>query len=129
MMSPSSRVIILAGLIAAGIASACAPTSPGEGSYFIACGAAMQVQIDPDFAQLSPGDTITVTAQFGTKAGCAPPATDGPGAWRYRSTDTVVAVVDSVSGLIRAKAMGKIFVGAYNVDSPFYADSLPVWVR
>jgi hypothetical protein len=129
MMSPSTRVIILAGLVGAGIVIACAPTSPGEGSYFVACGPAMQVQIDPDFAQLAPGDTVTVTAQFGTKAGCAPPATDGPGAWRYRSTDSVVAIVDSVSGLITAKAAGKIFVGAYNVSDSFYADSLPVWVR
>jgi uncharacterized protein YjdB len=54
--------------------------------------------VRPSSATLHPGDTLRVTV---TVSSCSLPAT-----FRWSSSDSSVAFVDSLSGLIRARSLG-----------------------
>jgi hypothetical protein len=125
MKSPHMKLLSV-GLMGAVAISAC-NAGPQEGSYFILCHLALEVHVAPDSATLGAGDSVAAQAHFGMQDGCAPPAPDGPAAWRWTSGDTSVAVVDSIRGVIRSVAVGRAFVRARNATSPFFTDS--VFVR
>jgi hypothetical protein len=89
---------------------------------------ALEVHVAPDSATLAIGDSVAAQVHFGVQDGCAPPAPDGPTAWRWSSTDLSVATVDSVRGVIRSFAIGRVFIRAQNAVSPVFADSVFVQV-
>jgi uncharacterized protein YjdB len=57
------------------------------------------VAVSPASVTLHPGDTLRLQVTGG--AGCTP-FTE----WRWRSSDTLVASVDSIGGLVRARSRG-----------------------
>jgi hypothetical protein len=123
------RICAWTGLLVAALVSGCAAsTSPGEGSYFILCHLAFEVHVTPEPATLAVGDSLVLQAHFGVQDDCAPPAPDGPTAWRWSSGDTSIAVVDSVRGVVSSRAAGTVVVRARNAASPLFADSVRVQV-
>jgi hypothetical protein len=67
----------------------------------------------PTNATLHVGDTLRVTAQFSP---C--PALPNSIAFRWRSTDTLVATVDSLTGLVRARRLGTASINAWTILDP-----------
>jgi len=59
------------------------------------------IRVTPASANLHPGDTVTVSATVNQCGGYPPSAIV-----RWRSSDTVTAVVDASGGLVRARASG-----------------------
>jgi hypothetical protein len=57
--------------------------------------------VSPASATLHPGDTLRVRASYSL---C--PAAPAP-SFRWRSSDTLIAVVDSLTGLVRARSLGQ----------------------
>lgn len=69
--------------------------------------AAPALSILPSAPVLAIGDTLTLTASYSPLPGaCAPEFPTGT--LRWRSTDTLVAAVDSVSGVVTARADGRV---------------------
>src|SRR5579885_1664586 len=89
-------------LFAAASISGCgADTLPAPPKDSINATCLNDVVVHPAFAVLAIGDTARFSATGGG-SGC----NSSPIVWRWRSSDTVVAVVDSVSGLARARKAG-----------------------
>ncbi len=90
--------------LAALLAGACGRTSDAGSTSSVDC-SLMLVTISPPSATLHSGDTLRPAAAFPT---C--PVGGPSGTARWRSSDTSVAIVDSVSGLVRAEHTGQASV-------------------
>jgi uncharacterized protein YjdB len=86
------------------------------------------VNAAPDSARLAVGDSLIAQVHFGAQDGCAPPAPDGPTAWRWSTSDPTIALADSLRGVVHARAVGTVFIRAHNAASPFFTDSVVVQV-
>ena len=74
--------------------------------------AEMEITVSPASATLHPGDTLRVRASNS-------PCQTGPApSFRWRSSDTVTAVVDSLTGLVRARSPGQATVVATLLSEP-----------
>lgn len=115
-------------VVASAVVGCRASTDPGEGSYLILCHLVLEVHVTPNPASLAVGDSLLLQAHFGVQDNCAPPAPDGPTAWRWSSGDTSIAAVDSLRGVVSARAVGTVVVRARNSASSIFADSVRVQV-
>jgi uncharacterized protein YjdB len=84
-------------MIGACAATATDAVTPTDSVVCITIGATVR----PNSATLHPGDTLRVSASLPSCGLGAPTAT-----FRWASSDSSVAVVDSPSGLIRARSLG-----------------------
>jgi uncharacterized protein YjdB len=91
-------LFIIASLLAAACDTSLHPTIAGFGQDSCAVQA---VLITPDTATLHVGATLQPTAQVQS---CAASATEGV---RWSSTDATVLTVDSISGFIQARGVGR----------------------
>lgn len=57
--------------------------------------------VSPASATLHPGDTLRVRASYSPCPAAAAPS------FRWRSSDTLIAVVDSLTGLVKARSLGQ----------------------
>jgi hypothetical protein len=72
------------------------------------------ITVSPPYATLHPGDTVRANASHSV---C--PQDNGPAlTYRWRSSDTSVAVVDSVAGLVRARKTGTASLVATAAAAP-----------
>jgi len=77
----------------------------------------------PPSATLHPGDTLRVRASY------TPCPAGSPASFRWRSSDTVIAVVDSVTGLVRARSVGQATIVAAVVAEPSLVAAMALQVR
>jgi len=74
-------------------------------------------------ATLHPGDTLRVRASY------TPCPAGLPAEFRWRSSDTVIAVVDSVTGLVRARSLGQATIIAAVVAEPALVAAMALHVQ
>jgi hypothetical protein len=86
------------------------------------CAAVGGVQVTPPSASLHLGDTLRVTVRVGTCAGTS--STDV----RWLSSDTTVALVDSLAGLVQARHAGTATIVASAVVDPHIQGALALQV-
>jgi hypothetical protein len=101
-----------------------APLRTGFLLLLLACGNDM-VTHDECLVNLAPiaartkvvsvGDTVTFSASLGP-AECLPPGVTGDN-WRWASTDTLIAKIDSLSGLAEGKAPGIVSIQVQHADN------------
>lgn len=65
--------------------------------------------ISPQPASLRVGDTVTLSARLGEPRECLPPNLE-PAVWRWTSEAPAVATIDSLSGLLTARAPGETWI-------------------
>jgi hypothetical protein len=70
-----------------------------------------RIRVSPASATLHPGDSLSAMATVNQCQG-VPSST----AVRWRSTDTATAIVDALTGLVRARASGPVTIVATVVD-------------
>ena len=100
-----SSLLFVAALVAVGACGATASdaVSPTDSAVCITIGPSVR----PNFATLHPGDTLRASASLPScTAGAITPT------FRWSSSDSSVALVDSLSGLIRARALGTVTISA-----------------
>ena len=98
-------LLFVAALVAVGACGATASdaVSPTDSAVCITIGPSVR----PNFATLHPGDTLRASASLPScTAGAITPT------FRWASSDSSVALVDSLSGLIRARALGTVTISA-----------------
>jgi Big-like domain-containing protein len=79
--------------------------------------------VSPPSATLHPGDTLRVRASYS-------PCPSGPApSFRWRSTDTLIAMVDSVTGLVRARSLGQASIIATAVSEPALRGAMALDVK
>jgi hypothetical protein len=79
--------------------------------------------VSPPLATLHPGDTLRARASYSPcPAGPAP-------SFRWRSSDTLIAVVDSVMGLVRARSPGQASIIATAVSEPALRGAMALDVK
>ncbi len=94
------------------VTGACDKTSTSVSTESVDC-TLIGVTISPPSATLHPGDTLRPVASFPT---C--PATGANSSLaRWRSSDTTVATVDSIAGLIHAKVGGDASIIAADANN------------
>ena len=77
----------------------------------------------PPSATLHPGDTLRVRASY------TPCPAGSPASFRWRSSDTVIAVVDSLTGLVRARSVGQATIVAAVVAEPSLVAAMALQVK
>ena len=82
--------------------------------------------ISPQPGELQVGDTVTLTARVGEPRDCLPPNLE-PVSWRWTSNAPAVATVDSVRGLLTARAPGETWIRVRHARVPEVGSA--VWVR
>lgn len=70
---------------------------------------------------MSVGDTITFEANLGP-AECLPADVVSEN-WRWSSTDTLVARIDSLSGLAEGRSPGNVLIQVQHADAPSVASA------
>lgn len=79
--------------------------------------------VSPATAILHPGDTLQTRVSYSPcPAGTAP-------SFQWRSTDTLIAVVDSLTGLVRARSLGQTSIIATAVNAPALRGAMALQVR
>lgn len=79
--------------------------------------------VSPASATLHPGDTLRVHASYS-------PCPTGPApSFRWRSSDTVTAAVDSLTGLVRARTPGQATVVATLLSEPTLKGAMALQVK
>ncbi len=105
----NKATLALTVLVACAADSAIAPTTPKATT-----GCVDWMTVTPSMATLFPGDTIRISAASASGPDCGRAASE----WRWRSSDTTVAVVDSLNGLATAVAAGTSTIIAYDAVDP-----------
>jgi uncharacterized protein YjdB len=77
----------------------------------------------PPSATLHPGDTLRMRASY------TPCPAGLPASFRWRSSDTVIAVVDSLTGLVRARSLGHATIIAAVVTEPTLVAAMALQVE
>ena len=79
--------------------------------------------VSPASATLHPGDTLRARVSY------SPCPADPAPSFRWRSGDTLVAVVDSVTGLVRARLLGQTSIIATAVSAPALRGAMALQVK
>jgi hypothetical protein len=72
--------------------------------------------VNPSATQLVVGDTLTFDVSAGPR-GCLPAGLDRS-AWRWSSGDTLIASIDALSGLARARSPGQVMITVHHAQDP-----------
>lgn len=82
--------------------------------------------ISPPPSSLVVGDTVTLSARLGEPRDCLPPNLE-PVVWRWTSENPAIATVDSVSGLLSARAVGETWIRVQHARAATVRSA--VWLR
>jgi uncharacterized protein YjdB len=73
-------------------------------------------RVSPSTARLSVGDTLRFQVSAGPP-GCLEAGLE-PTAWRWSSPDTLIATIDSLTGLAQAVGLGQVLIRVHHAEEP-----------
>jgi uncharacterized protein YjdB len=109
---------LMSGILTAALLVACDATEP---ELQMLCGAS-GISVTPASARLGIGDTVRVHS--GPLVGQC--TKEGPYSGYWQSSDANIATVDSVSGLVTARAVGKATIIITSIPNPSIAAAMVV---